>query len=389
MTLRGSYTWKHAVELMNISTKIRKVSLCCAMQLEVQDFDVFFEAVVQWLQKKDTVNVPFTLVMDPLAYQKYIYVHCHVKSVLAEWNQSKPYFEAKLSTKTSPTVKQLLDLSLIRFKTRIVNARSNLFGILDQVVVECTILQLGSLQNDLLSKPNMGNQLARIATSIMGDIDVLREKFKGTETIRFKKLPYEFQSRLVDLLPLSDLIAFKFAGKTTANQVHRRGMFSSSVCVVRNGVNYENVKEAYGNNIRYDIVSKSRFFNSDNHYVQNALCLNLDSTEKYDRAVNIICGNYTYICLQGPFTWKHVIRLIHKTEKLHTVYLFSGMQLEVAEFDHFFEAVAKWLDHQKHFVIARTPACRQCKKAQFCMTPVARACAVYCPKPPMQSRRAL
>uniref|UniRef100_A0A7E4VJS4 STAS domain-containing protein n=1 Tax=Panagrellus redivivus TaxID=6233 RepID=A0A7E4VJS4_PANRE len=59
LELRGVYTWKHAIYFMNLSKEIKDVVLYNGMLLEVEDFDDFFEAIVQYLKHQRNATVIF------------------------------------------------------------------------------------------------------------------------------------------------------------------------------------------------------------------------------------------------------------------------------------------------------------------------------------------
>uniref|UniRef100_A0A7E4VPD5 DUF4262 domain-containing protein n=1 Tax=Panagrellus redivivus TaxID=6233 RepID=A0A7E4VPD5_PANRE len=73
----------------------------------------------------------------------------------------------------------------------------------------------------------------------------------------------------------------------------------------------------------------------------------MNSTEKFDRAMQIVCGTYTGMELHGPFTWKHAVYFMNLHEEVSHVCLGYGMQLEAEDDDDFFEAVVQWLLQKK------------------------------------------
>uniref|UniRef100_A0A7E4VPD8 ANK_REP_REGION domain-containing protein n=1 Tax=Panagrellus redivivus TaxID=6233 RepID=A0A7E4VPD8_PANRE len=385
LELQGRYTWRHAIQFMNISKNVRYVYLKYGMQLEVDDFDEFFEAVVQVLcgqkdvlmvvihcphldltfeqrikqcvENRTSFDVVFPIeylqldIMDPTLYQKYTYVDYHLKALLRAWKQLKPQFEAKLASKILPTVKPILLQSLVQIRKRILEANLKLVHLNDYLYVICTIYRDDSLRTNLHNKPNTGVHLCCTAWNIISDIDLLRDKFEDIQPVPFQKLPYEFQSRLVALLSPRDLVAFKISGKTALNNVDRRGMFASTLVIARNNINYENIKKVYGGNTLYDILSTKRFLASEMCYVSSGLCINMDSIDKFDRSVNLVCGIYCLIELQGQYTWRHAIHLMNTSKNVRYVCLKYGMQLEVDNFEEFFEAVVKFLGQQKDVLV--------------------------------------
>uniref|UniRef100_A0A7E4VMR8 RNA-dependent RNA polymerase n=1 Tax=Panagrellus redivivus TaxID=6233 RepID=A0A7E4VMR8_PANRE len=291
--------------------------------------------------------------MNHIDFQKYDYVHYRVKYLLREWNQLKPHFEAKLPLKTSPPVKSLYIHSLYRLATRINNANADLKRSIDNVYDICKIYRLGTVQlADLVYKPNIGNYLKSHAYKVTCEIYILRDKFKGdVNTLPFNALPYEFQSRLVALLPPNDALTFKFAGKTAVKHLKHRGMYSVNLIIIRNSIHYQNVKTAYGGDPIFDICNTSSFLKLYGCYVQNGLALCFDSPEKYDHAVKIVNGTYIFLELKGVFTWRQAIHLMNVSKNIKYVSLGRGIRLDEEDFDAFFEALVQFLLGQKNLFI--------------------------------------
>uniref|UniRef100_A0A7E4W6J6 DUF2156 domain-containing protein n=1 Tax=Panagrellus redivivus TaxID=6233 RepID=A0A7E4W6J6_PANRE len=157
-------------------------------------------------------------------------------------------------------------------------------------------------------------------------IDVLLEKFQGAQTIPFKNLPYEFQNRLIQLFPPSEIAAFKLAGYTALKYANKRpGIFSTGLYVVKNNNDYNFVQRTVG--------MKQR----------NAP----PTLEKFDHAVEIVSGDYRYLGLEGKYTWKQAIHLMNVSKRMKHIYLFRGMQLGQLDFTDFCAAIVNWLGQQK------------------------------------------
>uniref|UniRef100_A0A7E4VMF3 FTH domain-containing protein n=1 Tax=Panagrellus redivivus TaxID=6233 RepID=A0A7E4VMF3_PANRE len=287
--------------------------------------------------------------MDRIDYQQYDYVHYRVKHLLREWKHLKPHFEAKLAITTSSTVKSLYIHSLYGLATRLDKANADLKSIIDDIHDICKSNGLGTTFIELIYKPNIGGYLRNIATSVTCEIYTLKRKFEGDDNkLPFEALPYEFQSRLVALLPPNDVFAFKFTGKIAAKHVYKRGMWFVNLIVVGNSIHYENVKSSYGGDPAFDISNGSCFLKLNRCYVQGVLCLNIGSPEKYDHAVKIVTGTYIFLELKGVFTWRQAIHLMNVSKNIKYVTLCSRIQLDEEEFDAFFEAVVQWLLEQKN-----------------------------------------
>uniref|UniRef100_A0A7E4VQN3 F-box only protein 22 n=1 Tax=Panagrellus redivivus TaxID=6233 RepID=A0A7E4VQN3_PANRE len=284
--------------------------------------------------------------MDCIDYQKYIYITYHLKSLLREWKQLKPSFASKFATvhRMSPQSKYLLILSLWQLSNRIRGTNVELISFLQQLHDICKTHQLDSYK--LLYNPDMGVPLYDVACDIADDISFLQRKFEGGQTVPFKDLPYGFQTRLVNLIPPCDLINFKLAGKAAAKHVEKRGQFSAFLFVVRDSVHYQEIKTVYGRKPIYSISSDNCFLKS-RCFVETGLCINMDSTEKFDRAVEIVYGTYSCLDLLGPYTWKHAVHLMNVSKEVKNVCMGYGMLLEEDDFDAFFEAVVQWLNHQE------------------------------------------
>uniref|UniRef100_A0A7E4VJD8 FBA_2 domain-containing protein n=1 Tax=Panagrellus redivivus TaxID=6233 RepID=A0A7E4VJD8_PANRE len=236
-------------------------------------------------------------------------------------------------------------LCLTRLKKRINSANSRLQRIIDQIQVICNIQQLFELRTELLRGPNMGLCLKIIAIDVMGQIDVFLDKFKGIEPLPFNDLPYECQNRLVALFPPPDLVSFKLAGKTATKYANKRGMFSACLSIIRNSIHYENTRNTYGKNKYYDISSTNLFLNLSSCYVQTGLYLNLDSTEKFDRTIELVRScDYTCLTLQGPYTYKHAIYLMRVSKNVQHVCLSIGIQIEIEDYEDYYEAIVQWLN---------------------------------------------
>uniref|UniRef100_A0A7E4URC2 BTB domain-containing protein n=1 Tax=Panagrellus redivivus TaxID=6233 RepID=A0A7E4URC2_PANRE len=197
----------------------------------------------------------------------------------------------------------------------------------------------------------MGGNLMRIASVITDDIIRLRDKFEDVKPIPFNDLPYDFQSRLVLLLPPADCLIFKLAGKKAAKSVENRGQFSEYLLVARNSFNYGELRTQCSGSPMFDITSTSFFLKSDNWYVVTVLYLNMNSTDKFDHAVKIVSGTYNTLELYGPYTWKHAIHFMNVSNEIAHMCLGDGMLLDVKDFDAFFEAVVQWLKQQKNAVM--------------------------------------
>uniref|UniRef100_A0A7E4VN26 SIR2_2 domain-containing protein n=1 Tax=Panagrellus redivivus TaxID=6233 RepID=A0A7E4VN26_PANRE len=287
--------------------------------------------------------------MDPIIYQNYIYVHYHLRALLKEWKLLKPRFEAKLASSNSSSTTLL---SLTQLKNRIESANLKLIRVIDQVQIISNIKLLDELTTALLRGPNIGFHLKDKAVDTIGEVDALLDKFNGIKPIAFTKLPYEFQNRLVALLPPPDLVNFKLAGKTATKYANQRGMFSECLHVIRNSIDYEDVKNFYGKNKYYDISSTSFFLKSSSCYVQSGLYLNLDSTEKFDRIVKVVRScDYTHLMLHGPYTYKHAIYLMSVSKNLKYVCLSIGIHVEIEEYDDYYEAIVQWLNRNNDAIM--------------------------------------
>uniref|UniRef100_A0A7E4ZW72 F-box domain-containing protein n=1 Tax=Panagrellus redivivus TaxID=6233 RepID=A0A7E4ZW72_PANRE len=64
LQLDGPYTWKQALHFMNLSKQMRDVMLHDGMLLEVEDFDDFFEAIVQYCKHQERATLIIILCPD-------------------------------------------------------------------------------------------------------------------------------------------------------------------------------------------------------------------------------------------------------------------------------------------------------------------------------------
>uniref|UniRef100_A0A7E4UQI2 F-box domain-containing protein n=1 Tax=Panagrellus redivivus TaxID=6233 RepID=A0A7E4UQI2_PANRE len=282
--------------------------------------------------------------MDPILQQKYIYVHYHLISLLRKWKQEEPYFNSRVTATISPALRRTIVLRLSCFLLQINNAVIRLTRVIDNVQIFLATKQRHNI-TVLLHQHNCGYNLKDTACTITRTkIEVLLEKFKETEPIPFEMLPYDFQNRLVALLSPSDLIRFKFAGKTALKYVHRRGMFSKCPQVIESSSHYNDVKKTgrYGP----DIISKSRFLKLDTWHIIFELYLFTNTPKMFDHAVKIFSGEYFYVSLEGAFTWKHAIHLMNASKRIKYAILRNGMQIDAFDYDDFFEAVVKWLEKE-------------------------------------------
>uniref|UniRef100_A0A7E4VN89 DUF4422 domain-containing protein n=1 Tax=Panagrellus redivivus TaxID=6233 RepID=A0A7E4VN89_PANRE len=129
--------------------------------------------------------------------------------------------------------------------------------------------------------------------------------------------------------------------------MNNRGQFSRYLTVVMDTTNYNIERKSHGGDLSYDVRIAEIFLKSDRHYIQKALSLFLDSTEKFDRAVEIVYGTYNCLDLNGPFTWKHAIQLMNVSKRTKNTCMGNGMLLEVKDYNAFFEAVVRWLKRRK------------------------------------------
>uniref|UniRef100_A0A7E4VN98 NR LBD domain-containing protein n=1 Tax=Panagrellus redivivus TaxID=6233 RepID=A0A7E4VN98_PANRE len=292
--------------------------------------------------------------LSPYVLQKWTHTNYRVNSLLKEWKQLQHRYKYPLTTNIPPATKQLITVSLQRLRSRINNSISSLGNVLEYTYIVCVIYQLD--HTTLLRHPRTGVNLKeyanRIINAIDNVIDALLDRPRVTP-LKFKKLPYEFQSRLVALLPPRDLVAFKISGKTALNSVNQRGMFSQCLYVTSCNANYQDVKAVYGNRPHYDIMSTSFFLKLSSHFVQDTLKLNMKTPENFDRAVEILSGDYFTLVLRGHCTWKHAIHFMNLSKTIKFVILGYEVALRVEEFDGFFEAVVLWLQQMKHVVLLK------------------------------------
>uniref|UniRef100_A0A7E4VDF6 DUF3800 domain-containing protein n=1 Tax=Panagrellus redivivus TaxID=6233 RepID=A0A7E4VDF6_PANRE len=229
--------------------------------------------------------------MDPAVCQKYASIEDDLKSELQKWKRFRPYFEAVLRTNVKPSVKLLTIKSITHLKNRIDAAISNHDRAINYVVVVYTIYQLNTVELNFLEKPYSGVHLKEIAGNIRSKINILLSKFEGNKnkTVSFKKLPYEFQNRLVALLPPRDLVTFKYTGKTAMKYANQRCFnFSDCLVVARNDVHYEKAKNRYAKNEYFDVVHANHFLKSNSYYVDKGLVLNIEDTEHYEYATKML-----------------------------------------------------------------------------------------------------
>uniref|UniRef100_A0A7E4ZRJ5 NR LBD domain-containing protein n=1 Tax=Panagrellus redivivus TaxID=6233 RepID=A0A7E4ZRJ5_PANRE len=194
-----------------------------------------------------------------------------------------------------------------------------------------------------------GMSIYNLGIVIQTEAGILLEKFRNSDPIPFKKLPYEFQNRLVALLPRNDMATFSSAGKSAVKAVKIRGE--------RRGVTYSTAflvtepepafTQKYKNRKNYDILDTTYFQKLDNYFISYGVCLRSRAVETFDHAVKIVSGTYRYVDLRVSYTWRHAIHLINVSKFIKFAYLWHHVQLEVEDFDEFFEAVVQWLINKK------------------------------------------
>uniref|UniRef100_A0A7E4VU11 FTH domain-containing protein n=1 Tax=Panagrellus redivivus TaxID=6233 RepID=A0A7E4VU11_PANRE len=306
----------------------------------LNDIDVSFSTMVVEFQVFD---------------QKRVYTDYHLKSLLREWNQLKSRFEAKLTTRISPVIKPLLLKSLLKLRKRIESSVHNLQSVL---LYTTFLLRTQNYQGyklhlllEIHASPNYGFDLFDTATKAQYHIDILREKLKQVDPIPFKKLPYEFQNRLVALFPKKDLVKFKLAEKTAAKQVIIRGPFYDSLEVVENEDDAQQVEKrnaAHGRTS--DIVYFNDLLKRNNVFILQELSFQIHSIEKFDKAIEVVSGPYKFLELRGVYTWRQAVKLMGRSSELLYITM-EGLQLELEEFDSFFRSVRRWLKNKDKFAV--------------------------------------
>uniref|UniRef100_A0A7E4ZRB7 tRNA-intron lyase n=1 Tax=Panagrellus redivivus TaxID=6233 RepID=A0A7E4ZRB7_PANRE len=187
---------------------------------------------------------------------------------------------------------------------------------------------------------------------IKNDAVVLLEKFEHSDPIAFKKLPYEFQNRLVALLPHNVLMRFTLAGKNASKSVKLRGerrreTFSNSLILSDVELVSQFTQEYYKNHKFYDVLYTSYFRTLSNYYISRGLYLISNDVETFDHAVKIVSGTYRFVDLRESYTWRQAIHLMNVSNLIKFTYLRHFVQLEVVDYDEFFEAVVQWFLKKK------------------------------------------
>uniref|UniRef100_A0A7E4UU25 Uncharacterized protein n=1 Tax=Panagrellus redivivus TaxID=6233 RepID=A0A7E4UU25_PANRE len=292
--------------------------------------------------------------INPAFNQKYTFIKYHVNVQLRKWKVLKPYFETKLTEDISPAVRSVMVQCLTLFGKQITAAMSNLAHVINYINVIFTVYDLRSEKTALLDDAHLLHQIVFAAQHEAG---ILLDKFRNSEPIPFKKLPYEFQNRLVALLPLYDLTTFNLAGNMAAKSVKRRrgqrGKTFSNCLIVNDDDSLSSFTEAYENDKYFDVLDTTCFHKLDYYYVNDGLYLISNGAETVDHAVKIVSGSYQYVDLRCPYTWRQAIHLMSVSNFIKFTCLRHTMQLEVEDFDEFFKAVVQWLHNKKSVLMFR------------------------------------
>uniref|UniRef100_A0A7E4URK7 ATP-binding protein n=1 Tax=Panagrellus redivivus TaxID=6233 RepID=A0A7E4URK7_PANRE len=178
------------------------------------------------------------------------------------------------------------------------------------------------------TKPHKGS--TNIPYEVMKALENISLIISKAETspVAFKKFPYEFQQRLVHLLPIPSIIPFKNAGQMAKKAVESRGNFVSCLTVAKKT---SPLKKIFGKILLPEIfLSEKRPF-----HIKKQLVLELDNLEAYDIAVDLITGDFQTMLLDGLYSWRHAVKLIRKGYRLHIFLLRGEMIIDIDEFNDF------------------------------------------------------
>uniref|UniRef100_A0A7E4VIT3 F-box domain-containing protein n=1 Tax=Panagrellus redivivus TaxID=6233 RepID=A0A7E4VIT3_PANRE len=177
---------------------------------------------------------------------------------------------------------------------------------------------------------------------VMSDISCMKAK-TFVSPIKFEKLPYEFQQRLVNLLPLSDVINFKLIGKAASKASQFRENCVDELVILHTMQSPTNIKKP--------ILSPDFLTEKKTYHVKGRVELNFDSVEKYDLAIPLISGNYKLLTMKGTFSWHQVLQLMKKSDMLLDFVLKGELVIDPKDYSNFCNELLAFAVKFNSFVI--------------------------------------
>uniref|UniRef100_A0A7E4UU37 WD_REPEATS_REGION domain-containing protein n=1 Tax=Panagrellus redivivus TaxID=6233 RepID=A0A7E4UU37_PANRE len=287
--------------------------------------------------------------MHERIYNDFLLAEHRLQRVLIQWKLLQPRFAAKKTASLSPETRSLLILSLKQQHQHVAQALRKLYEVKAcwdayKKMAICFTIALFKK-----ARVKIANSLEPKGAKVINQIEILLLEFQNPPTTPtpFNDLPYEFQKRLVQLLPPKDVTTFKSCGNTAFKTVKKHlpnCIFVHSLFVVYFNFKLKEILSSKKNS--HKVIDKIamndfNFFKPEMApcYVSTTLSIYLGSQEAYSKAMEFISGDFETIKIYGAkISWKQAFDLINKSPCVrHASYKFG--KIEKVEYNDFFVAM--------------------------------------------------
>uniref|UniRef100_A0A7E4ZQG2 NR LBD domain-containing protein n=1 Tax=Panagrellus redivivus TaxID=6233 RepID=A0A7E4ZQG2_PANRE len=284
-------------------------------------------------------------------YTDYLSAEHRLQRVLVQWKSLKPRFATKKAAVLTPETRSLLILSLKQQNQYVKQALQKVYEMkqcwnIYKKIDYCIDYKFFNKAHAKITK-----SLESESINVANQIEIVLLEFQNPliAPIPFKSLPYEFQNRLIQLLPPKDVTTFKSSGNNAFKAVKKhRPNFVNLLYIVHMNVEVQEILDSH------KLCDKIAITETDflplkitSCYVGSELSIFLSVPEAYFKAMDIISGDFNVIKIYGyTILWTQAFELINISSRLKYVFFELGM-IEDHEFNDLFNALMLLLKTRK------------------------------------------
>uniref|UniRef100_A0A7E4W0E5 RAP domain-containing protein n=1 Tax=Panagrellus redivivus TaxID=6233 RepID=A0A7E4W0E5_PANRE len=287
--------------------------------------------------------------MYELIYNDLFLAEHRLQRVLIQWKFLEPRFAAKKSASLSPETRSLLILSLTQQHQHVKQALRKLYEVKACWNAYKKISHCRDFKVFHKIRAKIANSLEPRGVKLRDQIEILLLEFQNSlfAPIPFNSLSYEFQKRLIQLLPPKDVTSLKSCGNTAFKAVKKQrpnSIFVHSLFIfyfISDAKEIFQSKKKAHTVIDKIVMTQFDFIKSKMPpiYVGTNLSLHLCDEEEYSKAMDLISGDFESIEIYGrEFSWKHAFNLIYKSPRVKYA-LYDINDIEEDEFAAFYDAI--------------------------------------------------
>uniref|UniRef100_A0A7E4VRD7 F-box domain-containing protein n=1 Tax=Panagrellus redivivus TaxID=6233 RepID=A0A7E4VRD7_PANRE len=284
--------------------------------------------------------------------QEIDFAEYHLLKLLRQWKTLEPRFASKKTLQLQANSRSILILSLQRLYCGVFAARQKISELQHYwtafLQMCCPALMFNESFHEIRFRINDFDALVVLSETVKEQIAIMKLEFENVSPVPFAEFPYEFQKRLIFLLPPTDVNTFKIVGKIPLKAVRKhRPNFANSLFVFMNKGLYDSVFKDYKNDFRrldmFRLNGWQLLQMPSRHFFTHTVYMDLPCDEAIATAIEKVNGDFVVFTLYGDYSWRQAFELINKSSKIKRVKLATAMVVTPGEYSEFFDALMELL----------------------------------------------